>query len=185
MNQPAQRPACYDDLFDLPEQVTGEIISGVLHTQPRPTPRHALALSTLGGRLGSGYQWGKGPGGWWILDEPELHLSGDILVPDLAGWRKERMPSIPKTAWFELAPDWVCEVLSPATARNDRFLKMPAYAREGIAHIWLVDPMARTLEIYALQDNSHWLLLTTLADSNEVCQPPFDTIGFPLDDLWA
>ena len=126
---PATRAACYEDLFDLPENLVGEIIGGQLITQPRPAPRHSRASSSLGGALDNPYDKGRGgPGGWWILDEPELHLGGDILVPDLAGWGRERMPRLPETAWFELVPDWVCEVLSPGTCRVDRALKMPIYA---------------------------------------------------------
>jgi Uma2 family endonuclease len=186
MIEPARRHATYDDILDLPANLVGEILGGQLHTHPRPAPRHARAYSSLGGNLGGAYDWGAGgPGGWWILDEPEIHLGGDVFVPDIAGWRRERMPALPDTAWFELAPDWVCEVLSPSTARTDRALKMPIYAREGVPHLWLVDPDARTLEVYRLQDDGHWLLLTTLKDDDSVSQPPFDAITFPLATLWA
>ncbi len=184
--QPARRLACYEDILALPEHLVGEILHGALHTHPRPAPKHALAYSALGYLIGGPFHGGLGgPGGWWILDEPELHLGADVLVPDLAGWRRERMPALPDTAWFELAPDWVCEILSPATAGTDRAIKMPLYAREGIRHLWLVDPRARTLEVYRLQDDRHWLLLDTLQGDSLVCQPPFDAVHFPLDALWA
>ena len=189
MPQPVKRPASYQDLLDLPEQLVGEIIAGELHTHPRPAPRHARAYSALGGQIGNPFDFGgSGPGGWWILDEPELHLGDDILVPDLAGWWRERMPELPETAGFELAPDWVCEILSPSTARVDRVLKMPRYAREGVGHLWLVDPDLRTLEIYRLdttQEAPHWLLLESLEGDAPVRQPPFDAIEFPLGSLWA
>lgn len=186
MTAPAPRAATYDDLLALPENVVGEIISGLLYTHPRPAPKHARAYSGLGGSLWNPFDQGNGgPGGWWILDEPELHLGADVVVPDLAGWRRERMPELPQTAWFELAPDWTCEILSPSTARTDRALKMPLYAREGVAHLWLVDPDARTLEVYRLQDDGHWLLLGTLKEDDPVAQPPFDAVTFPLDALWA
>lgn len=186
MTQAAVKFASYEDLFDLPEHLVGEIIRGQLYAHPRPAPRHAAAYSVLGGNLGSAYHWGSdGPGGWWILDEPELHLNGNILVPDLAGWRRERMPTLPETAWFPLAPDWVCEIVSPSTARTDRALKMPLYAQEGVPHLWLVDPDARTLEVYVLQTDGHWLLLTTLKDDDPVRQPPFDAIEFGLGGLWG
>ncbi len=108
MSQPADRLASYDDILALPETLVGEILHGILHTHPRPAPRHARAYSVLGGTLGVGFDWGsEGPGGWWILDEPELHLGADVLVPDLVGWTRERMPVLRKTAWFELAPGWV------------------------------------------------------------------------------
>ena len=186
MPEALARPASYQDLFDLPENLVGEVLAGELHTHPRPAPKHARAYSVLGGSLGGSYDWGgDGPGGWWILDEPELHLGADILVPDLAGWRRERMPELPETAWFELAPDWVCEILSPSTARVDRIIKMPIYAREGVRHLWLVDPDIRSLEAYELNDERHWTLVATLKDDDPVSLPPFDAIEFALDALWA
>ena len=185
MSQTAKRKATYEDLLALPETQVGEIIHGSLRTHPRPAPKHARAYSALGYRLGGPFDGGiDGPGCWWILDEPELHLCEEILVPDLAGWRRERMPELPDTAWFELAPDWVCEILSPATARTDRVLKMPIYAREGVRHLWLVDPDLKTLEVYEL-DNGRWTLLATLKDDDPVRQQPFDATEFPLDSLWA
>ena len=185
MSAPAFREARYEDLFDLPQHLVGEIIAGQLHTHPRPAPKHARAESALTGNLWNPFDNGTGgPGGWWILDEPELHLEGHILVPDLAGWRRKRMPTLPETAWFELAPDWVCEILSPSTARIDRASKMPLYGTFGVKHLWLVDPDARTLEVYALQKDRRWTLLNTLKDDDPVAQPPFDAITFPLDRLW-
>ena len=186
MAEPARRAATYEDIVALPENLVGEILHGVLHTQPRPAPRHARAYSALGGNLGGAFDWGTdGPGGWWIFDEPELHLGGHVLVPDLAGWRRERLPSLPETAWFELAPDWVCEILSPGTTRTDRAIKMPIYAREGIPQLWLVDPDARTLEVYHRQPDGHWLLLATLKEDDAVQQPPFEAVSFSLAMLWA
>lgn len=180
------RQATYQDILALPEHVVGEILGGELHTHPRPAPRHARAYSALGFRIGGPFDGGiDGPGGWWILDEPEVHLGDDVIVPDIAGWRRKRMPELPDTAWFELAPDWVCEILSPASARTDRAVKMPIYAREGISHLWLVDPDARTLEVFGLQDGDHWLLLATLKDDDAVSQPPFGAITFNLATLWA
>jgi Uma2 family endonuclease len=186
MGQPAFKLATYEDLFALPENLVGEIIAGRLVTHPRPAPRHARAYSGLGAEIWLPYDRGRGggPGGWWILDEPELHLDADILVPDLTGWRRERMPKLPETAWFGLAPDWVCEILSPGTARVDRAEKLPIYARQGVPHAWLVDPDARTLEVYANQEG-RWLLLETLSDTAGVRQPPFDATEFPLSSLWA
>ncbi len=186
MNGPAKRDATYEDILALPENLVGQILNGQLHTHPRPAPKHTLACSALTGSLWNPFHGGTGgPGGWWILDEPELHLRGDIIVPDIAGWRRERMPALPETAWFELAPDWSCEILAPSTARTDRALKMPAYARERVPHLWLVDPDARTLEVYHLQENGHWLLLSTLKEDDPVKQPPFEAITFSLGSLWA
>lgn len=185
MGLPQPAPARYEDLFDLPENLVGEIINGRVVTHPRPAPKHARAYSSLGEEILGPYDKGRGgPGGWWILDEPEIHIGADILVPDIAGWRRERMPKLPDGAWFELAPDWVCEILSPSTARLDRREKMPLYASWGVAHLWLVDPDLRTLEAYANQDGK-WLLLATLSEADPVSLPPFDAISFDLSRLWA
>ena len=186
MPLPVERKASYEDIIDLPEYLVGEILAGELHTHPRPAPKHARAYSALTGSLWSPFDGGKdGPGGWWILDEPELHLGEDVIVPDLAGWRRERLPELPTTAWFELAPDWACEILSPSTARTDRAVKMPIYARERVPHLWLVDPDVCTLEVYGLQDDGYWLLLATLQENDSVRQPPFDAVTFELGVLWG
>ena len=146
------RPATYEDLVAVPENLVAEIVDGELWTSPRPAPRHALVYSALGSLLGPPFHHGRGgPGGWWIIDEPELHLGEDALVPDLAGWRRARMPRLPDTAYFGLAPDWVCEILSPSTAVLDRTRKLRVYAREGVRHAWLVDPATRTIEVLALE----------------------------------
>jgi Uma2 family endonuclease len=185
MAEPASREATYDDLLRVPPPLVAEILHGQLHTHPRPAPRHAIASSALGGALFDPFGRGAGgPGGWWILDEPEIHLGRHVIVPDIAGWRRQRMPALPDTAWFALAPDWVCEVLSPATAQTDRSIKLPLYAEQGVGHCWLVDPLLRTLEAYALSDG-RWLLLATLKEAEPVRLPPFDAIEFALDALWA
>ncbi|MXX87632.1 MAG: Uma2 family endonuclease [Boseongicola sp. SB0677_bin_26] len=176
--------ATYQDVLDTPPHMVAEVISGTLHTHPRPASRHVWASSGLGMKIGSPFNYGDdGPGGWWIIDEPELHLGEDIVVPDLAGWRRETMPEYPDTAYFTIATDWVCEVLSPSTRRLDQGEKRDLYAREGVRHLWFVDPDARTLEAFELRDG-HWLLLATLAGSASVSLPPFDAIAFPLDALW-
>ncbi|MDD5297195.1 MAG: Uma2 family endonuclease [Rhodocyclaceae bacterium] len=185
MGLPAVKFAVYEDLFDLPENLVGEIIAGQLITHPRPAPKHARAYSTLVFALGGPFDQGRdGPGGWWILDEPELHLDRDVPVPDLAGWRRERMPSLPETAWFESAPDWVCEILSPSTARLDRVTKLPLYAHHGVRHAWLVDPDLRTLEVFENRDGK-WLLLSALENDAEVREAPFEAASFSLGSLWA
>lgn len=184
MGQPAYRAASYDDLLDLPEGVVGEIIGGELITHPRPAPRHALALSLLGHELTGPFHRGKGgPGGWWILSEPEIHLDRNVLVPDIAGWRRERMPQLPDKAWFDLAPDWLCEVLSPATARVDRVQKLPLYAAAGVRHVWLVDPALRTLEAYENQQG-RWLQLGVFKDDDAVAVAPFEVFTLELGALW-
>ena len=187
MGEPAQRRATYQDLLDAPAHVVAEVIAGVLQTSPRPRTRHARASSRLGSRLGRPFDEGlEGPGGWIILDEPELHLGSDpdILVPDLAGWRRETLPELPDGAFITTAPDWICEVLSPSTEKVDRAEKLPVYAREQVSHVWLVDPDLRTVEVFRL-DGPTYRLLETRRD-NEVCRlEPFDAIELPLAVLWA
>lgn len=182
-----KRSALYADLEALPENMVGEILAGVLYASPRPAIRHARTYSRLGVVLGGPFDVGpNGPGGWHILDEPELHLDEDVLVPDLAGWRRERLPELPDdAAAMTLAPDWVCEVLSPhSTATRDRNIKMPIYAREGVAHVWLVDPDARTLEVFRLT-GPHYTALVTYAETVPVRAEPFEALEFPLGVLWG
>jgi Uma2 family endonuclease len=185
MTVPARRPATYEDILTLPENVVGEIIDGELIVSPRPAPRHADAASSLGGMLIPPFRFGDGgPGGWRILHEPELHLGEHVLVPDLSGWRLERMPSLPQEAFFTLVPDWVCEVLSPGTSRVDRTQKLPSYARVGVAHAWLIDPAIETLEVYALHDG-RWVLLGTHGGDEAVRVKPFEALELRLGRLWG
>src|SRR5258708_2801445 len=139
-----KRRASYDDLMQVPDHLVAEIIDGELVTSPRPATPHAWTSTVLGQDLGplNGRAGAAGrPGGWWILVEPELHFAGDVLVPDLAAWRQDRMATIPHAPFITLAPDWVCEVISPSTGRVDRSRKMGIYAREGVRHLWFVDPL--------------------------------------------
>jgi Uma2 family endonuclease len=182
---PFDRPATYEDLVKLPDHLVAEIVDGELHASPKPAPAHVIAGSSLGVALGGPYFHGRGgPGGWWILDEPELHLGPDVLVPDLAGWKRERMPQRPDTAYFALAPDWVCEVLSPSTTRLDRTRKLGIYARERVAHAWLIDPLAETLEIFRLE-SGRWSLLAVHAGDDVVRAEPFGEIDLELALLWS
>lgn len=181
---PLDRPATYDDLIAQPEHLVAEIVDGELWTSPRPAPRHALAYSALGGVLTAPYSHGRGgPGGWWILDEPELHLGADVVVPDLAGWRRARMERLPETAYFALAPDWVCEVISPSTARLDRTKKLRVYAREGVSHCWIVDPVLRTLDALRL-NSGRWTIAATYVDDDVVRPEPFVDVDLELALLW-
>jgi Uma2 family endonuclease len=185
MSIPAERYATYEDLCRVPDHLVAQIILGQLIVLPRPAPKQALAKSALGGELiGPFYKGrGDGPGGWWILDEPELHLNPHILVSDLAGWRRTRMPTLPETAFFTLPPDWLCEVLSPATAQMDRADKLPIYAANGIGYVWLVDPEKRTLEVFALHEG-HWRLESVFKAEEMVSAPPFEAVRFSLGGLW-
>ena len=185
--QPHRRPSLYEQLKALPAELTGEILDGQLYTQPRPSGPHAVASSSLTGELVGPFQKGRGgPGGWWIIDEPELHFLRDteVDVPDLAGWRKARMPLIPRGHRFTVVPDWVCEILSPSTESRDRQIKMPIYARFAVAYAWLVDPRAHTLEAYALEGGT-WRELGRFAGAARVSVAPFDAVTINLDDLWA
>ncbi|MBS2018777.1 MAG: Uma2 family endonuclease [Deltaproteobacteria bacterium] len=186
MAQRADRPATYEDLIALPEHVVGQIVFGVLHAHPRPAPKHAQAATTLGEELGPPFKRGRGgPGGWLLLDEPEVHLGVDVVVPDLAGWRRERMPEMPvDKAYFVLAPDWVCEVLSPSTASLDRGEKLKVYAAHGVSHVWFVDPEARTLEVLAHGERGY-LVFDVFSGEARVRAVPFDAIELELGLLWA
>jgi Uma2 family endonuclease len=185
MGESAKRRATYEDLLAVPKHLVAEIIDGNLAIQPRPGSRHARAAFSLGGELHGPFCRGKGgPGGWVLPREPELHLHGDVLVPDLAGWRRTRMPELPDAAAFELAPDWICEVLSPSTAATDRAEKMPIYARERVTHLWLVDPIARTLEALVL-DGARWSVLGTWPDDAKLRVDPFEAFELELAGLWA
>lgn len=181
-----QRTTVYEDFLAVPPHLVAEIIRGTLRTFPRPASRHARASTRLGAKLSRTFDEGDGgPGGWVLLDEPELRLHGHILVPDLAGWRRERMPEMPDAPFFELAPDWISEVLSPATAATDREEKMPIYAELGVAHLWLVDPIASTLEAYERTSEGRWLLLGAWSGAARVHAEPFDLLELDLTALWA
>ena len=180
----APRKATYQDVLDAPPRMVAEVVAGRLHTQPRPAKRHAWASSGMGMKIGPPFSFGDGgPGGWLIIDEPELHLGEDIVVPDLAGWRRETMSEDMDGAYFTQAPDWASEVLSPSTCGFDRGDKRAVYARERVSHLWFLDPDARTLEAFELR-NGLWALLATLVDDAPVSLPPFDAISFPLNAIW-
>ncbi|MEM6731598.1 MAG: Uma2 family endonuclease [Myxococcota bacterium] len=183
-----KRQASYADIEALAENQVGELIAGDLVVSPRPSGPHARASSVLGMELGPPFDRGRGgPGGWVILDEPELHLGPDVLVPDLAGWRIERLPAIPQDHRFKVAPDWVCEVLSPSSARYDRVAKLNIYLREQTAHVWIVDPRSRTLEVFRHQ-GENWLLERTFSDEaghKRVRAEPFSAVEIELAALWV
>jgi len=177
--------ASYEDLLALPEHQVGEIVDGDLYVSPRPRSRHALAATRLGSRLSLPFDDGiGGPGGWWILAEPELHFGADVLVPDLAGWRRERMPEFPDVPFFTLAADWACEILSPSTQRVDRSRKLRIYARESVGHVWLVSVEARTLEVLRRQGDE-WLLAAVHEGAARVRAEPFAAVELDLAALWG
>jgi Uma2 family endonuclease len=182
-----RRQALYDAYCAVPEHQRAEIIDGTLYVSARPAPRYANATSVLGGELNGAFQLGRGgPGGWWILDEPELQLVDfEPIVPDLAGWRVERMPTLPDTASFTLRPDWICEVLSRSTEAVDRHKKLPLYARHGVPHVWLIDPIAKTLEVHTLDDDRRWRDVRIHEGNARVRADPFAAIQLDLSALWA
>jgi Putative restriction endonuclease len=178
------KPATYADIEALPPNVVGEILYGALVTQPRPARRHAAASSILGMTLGPPFSFGNGgPGGWIIIDEPELHLGQHVVVPDLAGWKRERLVGREEGAWFEEVPNWICEVLSPATEVYDRGEKRKIYVEHGVDFLWLLDPRIRNLEVFVRVEKS-WLLINSFSGSAAVSAPPFDAISFSLGQLW-
>lgn len=185
--RPALRQTLYEQLEALPERLTGEILNGQLHTEPRPSGRHLRVESALGSKVHRFYDEGDGgPGGWWILVEPEVHLVRDVevAVPDIGGWRRERMSTPPDDHRFEIIPDWVCEVLSPSSASKDREIKMPLYASYGVAYLWLVDPKRRTLEAYAL-DDGEWQQVARAQADQVISVPPFEALRLELASLWV
>ena len=184
MAEPAKRLATYADLEAVPPNLVAELIHGALITHPRPVAGHAGAQNNLSATLTPGYHWGRGgPGGWRFLSEPELHLGAHVLVPDLAGWRVERMPREPRKAQITIPPDWLCEILSDGTEKYDRGAKRAIYAEAGIPFLWLLDPRARLLEVFQLTAG-HWLLAATFSNDQEVRALPFEATPFPLTQLW-
>jgi len=183
---PVRPPATYADLRGVPDHLVAEIVDGDLYATPRPAIPHVIATTRLSTSLGGPFDSGRdGPGGWWILAEPELHLgSSDIVVPDLAGWRRNRVPDLPREAFLTVAPDWVGETVSPSTEQLDRGKKLAIYAREEVSHLWLVNPISETLEAYRLEQG-HWLLLDTHAGDASARIEPFEAIELELWRLWG
>ena len=179
--KPLKKGATYDDLRDVPDNFVAEMFDGELYASPRPAASHAHAASVLGVKLGGPFHR-TGPGGWVILDEPELHFGNDVVVPDLAGWRRTRMPRVPAHAYFTLAPVWICEVLSTSTEALDRGKKLRIYAREGVAHAWLIDPLAHTLEVMGLE--GRWTSLARYEGDVGIRAAPFDAVELELGALW-
>ena len=185
MSEPARKMATYEDLCTVPENLIGEIINGELIVTPRPSLDHSHAAAAMGGTLVPPFALGRGggPGGWIILDEPEITLGQQVLVPDLAGWRKERLLGRPKSEWMALPPDWVCEILSPSTALRDRTVKTAIYAVHGVGTLWLVDPIHQTLEIFRLESGA-WVVAGVFGGDQKACLEPFQELEIDLGDWW-
>jgi Uma2 family endonuclease len=184
MTQTALKPATYADLEAVPEHLVAEIIDGRLvtrhHMPPRQNLAHAALLNALNGALGHR----RGHAGTWIfLSKPELHLAEHVVVPDLAGWRRERLPDIPDAPWIDLMPDWICEVIAPTTASEDRDRKRQIYAQRGLKHYWLLDPAIRRLEALKLASRACVLQNFYVGCAEVVCEP-FAPVQFSLSALW-
>ena len=183
----AKRYATYEDLEQVPDTKVAELIDGDLIVSPRPASPHARSATVLGADLLGGFDGPPGspdrPGGWWLLFEPELRFGRDVLVPEIAGWRRERMPALPNVAAFTQAPDWVCEVVSPATGAVDRGRKMRVYGREGVCHLWIVDPLQRTLEVYRLE-GGRWVVVSTHGGTDPVVAEPFEAVTLDPARWW-
>lgn len=185
MSEPEKKRATYEDLYSIPENMTGEIIDGELIVHPRPSRKHIFAASRLDKKLGAPYEFGEGggPGGWIILVEPEIQLGEHILVPDLAGWKEQRYPEEESSNSITVVPDWVCEVLAPQTAGHDRVKKMAKYASFAVGYAWLLDPIITTLETYKLE-SGRWVLLAAHEGSEKVRVEPFQEVEIDLEHLW-
>ncbi len=185
MLKPKPRTATYADIEALPANMVGEIIYGALHVQPCLSPRLGMAVAALQYEIGSLVSRRSGAERWYVLFRPELHFGPHVVVPDVAGWRVERLTPFPETAYIETPPDWLAEILSPSTQAIDRTDKLAVYAEFGVKHCWYVDPIARTLEVLELTTAGKWLLAATFKDADAVTAPPFEVHTFPLDVLWV
>lgn len=188
MVQPVVKRRSFDELWEalllVPEGKVGEIVDGEIVETPRPDHPHVGALSDLGFLLGASFKFGiGGPGGWVILHEPGIRFGDDMRIPDLAGWRRERFVA-PRSGPYVVVPDWICEGLSPSTARSDRTEKLPLYARHGVRHVWLLDAVVQTLEIYRLEVD-HWILVATHGANAKVRAEPFDAVELDLALVWG
>lgn len=192
MTGPARRRATYQDVLDAPDDKIAQVVNGVLHLFPRPRIHHQRVTSVLGAVLLTRFDLGGGgPAGWILLVEPELHLGDDILVPDIAGWRVERLPESEAegtdgddgVAFVTIAPDWICETLSRSTQRFDRGDKMASYAAAGVKHAWLVHPVRRTVEVFRLY-RRRWKTLATHHDHERIRAEPFEALELDLALLW-
>jgi Uma2 family endonuclease len=183
--KPLKKKATYDDLREVPDHFVAEMFTGDLYASPRPALPHARVASVLAATLIGPFDQGRnGPGGWLMLHEPELHFGNDVVVPDIAAWRRTRLPALPAAAYLTLAPDWVCEVLSPSTEALDRGEKLGVYAREGVAYAWLIDPSRQTLEVLALDERRRWAERGVLQGQDKVRAAPFDAIELELGAFW-
>lgn len=182
---PFKMVAAYEDLLGLPENVTGEIVDGDLYAMPRLAPRLVVAKGALLALLGGPFQFGSGdgPGGWWVLPEPEVHMGPHVLVPDIAGWRKSHMPFPPAQGHLTLTPDWVCEILSPSTKGFDHRKKRRVYAEQKVPHLWFADPISKSIDVLRLTGDLY-SIVDTFGGDEKARLEPFDAVEIDLGLLW-
>jgi Uma2 family endonuclease len=185
MTKPSPSAPTLADLDALPPGIVGEIINGVLYTMTKPRMRHQRTSTGIGGDLRVPFDLGRGgPGGWWIVAEPGIELPNTPEIsPDVAGWRRERMPEMPGDEPIRVVPDWVCEILSKTTQRHDLLVKLPYYAEVGVAHAWTVDLEARVLTAHRLESR-HWVTIGTYSNETEARIVPFDAVPLNVADWW-
>ena len=180
MDDPFKRNAKYGDLYGIPDGTVGELIDGNLYASPRPRINHAMMIGALHLELAR-FIRDLSPAGWVIVIEPEVRFGQDVLVPDLAGWRRKRMPKVPDVSSIKLAPDWVCEGLSPSTALLDKGRKREVYARSGVPHVWYADPRTQDIDVLRLKGKTYTIVMT--ATRGRVVIEPF-TKTLNLDRMW-
>jgi Uma2 family endonuclease len=186
MPEPKQKPkqATYRDVLNAPDTMVAEVVQGDLYLSPRPGKAHGHAETRLGTLLDGPFGIGRGgPGGWIIITEPELHLGAEIVVPDLAGWRRDRAPMVGDEPFFTVVPDWVCEIVSPRTGRLDRVKKVPLYAAKQVPYVWIIDPGQRSLEVFR-NESGRLSLISTHSDQEEARAEPFGDVPLELKLLW-
>ena len=185
MSQPASRPPTYADLLASPDDVRAEILNGEIVALPAPRPRHSRPQRALGHFIGGPFDDDDGfggPGGWWIFVEVDIQLGAEVVRPDLSGWRRARLPE-PDVRPMTVVPDWVCEIVSERYEARDRVTKKHLYAAHGVAHYWLVDPQARTLEAFSLVDG-RWFDAGTFDETAVARIPPFEAVELPIGRLF-
>ena len=179
--------ATYDDLAALPEDVKAEVVRGALEVSPAPLPRHARVQRTLGRVVGGAFDDDDGeggPGGWWILPEVDVRLTRhDIVRPDVAGWRRERLPDPGDLRPIDVVPDGICEITSPSNARRDRVDKARLYLEAGVPFYWIVDPETRVLEAL-VRDGARWVEAGRFSDGDVVRLAPFEAIEIKITRLF-
>ena len=183
--KPSPRAPTLADLDALPPGIVGEIINGVLYTMTKPLARHQRTMTGIGSSVGEPFDMGRGgPGGWWIVTGPGIELPNTPEIsPDVAGWRRERMPELPGDEPIRLVPDWICEILSKTTRHHDQLIKMPYYAEVGVPYSWIVDLEARVLTAQRLESR-HWVTIGTYSDQTEARIAPFDAVPLNVADWW-